>query len=217
MNANTQNAHIVPHGSFVGLYPNTASKLESRKHLGIDQKKFTFLFFGMIREYKGIDTLLEVFPEILKAHPGTQLIIAGACNDNKLRQKIENAQEMYKNSIYTRLEQIPDEEIQYYFNAADIAVFPFKRITTSGSVLLALSFGVPVIYPLLGNMKEIPENAGISYDSSNKLGLKGSMQQALANKREVIHMVANGLVYAETLSWERIAKLHYGLYMTGIE
>jgi beta-1,4-mannosyltransferase len=68
------------------------------------------------------------------------------------------------------LEFIPDNEVQYFFNACDIVVLPYKKILTSGSVLLALSFGSFILAPSIGNITEImDERIGYFYNPNYKI------------------------------------------------
>ena len=70
----------------------------------------------------------------------------------------------------------PNEELQLLFNAADVGVFPFADVLTSGSVITALSFGIPVIVPDIGCLPEVAlPQAGIVYDHDDADGLRRAM------------------------------------------
>lgn len=209
INADIKNTHIVPMGSYVGLYPNNTTKKEAQERLHIDPQKTTFLFFGLIRKYKGVEQLLEVFQRVHKKFPATQLIIAGSCNNAGLKKLIIKAQQENNTSIFTILHRIPSNEVQYYFSAADIAIFPFKKVTTSSSVVLALSFGKPVVYPKIGNMKDLPDPIGYSYDPTDIEGLEKAIELSLISKKDRKLKSIQSQEYANTLSWNKVAEKTY--------
>ncbi len=153
---------VIPHGHYAEHYPNKIGKLESKKRLGLQSDDFVFLCFGQIREYKGINDLLKIFENIKDEN--VKLLIAGRQDSEKTSAIIKKYSEKDKRIIFAG-EYIKDEDVQIYFNACDFVVFPFKRILTSGSVVLALSFFKPVIAPAMGGLPEIiDKKTGILFD-----------------------------------------------------
>ncbi len=201
---------IIPLGNYIDTYPNTISRDEARKKLKIGPNKFVFLFFGLIRKYKGVDTVLSAFEKIRKEYPFAELIIAGKSLDDEMTSLIKQYEGKPGITIHTH--HIPDEEVQTYLNAADITVFPFKKITNSTSVLLSFSFSRPSIYPQLGSLKELPENMGYSYDPYEKDALEKAMREAIENRKNLRKLETASLEYAKTLSWEKIAEETSALY-----
>ncbi len=123
-------------------YENKIGKSESRKRLNLNENAFVYLFFGELKPYKGVDNLLKAYAEI--AQPTDRLIIAGKSYDEAYFASIkQRADTIPSVSIYHRF--IEDDEVQVFFNAADVIVLPFVRIDHSGSVDLAMSFSKPVI------------------------------------------------------------------------
>lgn len=151
-----ERVHVVPHGSYEGFYPNFADRARSRRHLSLSDDHFVFLFFGNIKGYKGVDVLLEVFEPIRKEFANARLVIAGRIYD-------PDTADMLKEHANTRPEItfhpgfISDDEAQFYFNAADFTVLPYRRILTSGAALLSLSYRTPIIAPRTGVLPEIIE------------------------------------------------------------
>ncbi|WP_051261482.1 glycosyltransferase [Desulfovibrio inopinatus] len=144
---------VAHHGNYIDVYPNTMGRDEARRKLELDQSALVFLFFGQIRGYKGLDELVEAFSQTVGSQNTAFLIIAGkpvGIDENNI---IELAQR-YPN-IGLVLDYIPDDEIQVFFNAADFVVLPYKKVLTSGSIYLALSYGVPVIAPARGLLSEV--------------------------------------------------------------
>jgi beta-1,4-mannosyltransferase len=76
---------------------------------------------------------------------------------------------------------VPDDELQLYFNACDVVALPFRQVLNSGSLLLAMSFGCPVVAPRLGSIPEVACPEGWhGYDPADPGGLAGALARALA-------------------------------------
>lgn len=148
-------------------YENTIGKSESRKRLNLTEKDFVYLFFGELKPYKGIDSLLKAYTEI--AQPTDRLIIAGKSYDAAYFAPIKQQAETIPSvSMYHRF--IEDEEVQVFFNAADVIVLPFVRIDHSGSIDLALSFSKPVITLKTEAMKKLLRNQSeLLFEKSEQL------------------------------------------------
>ena len=175
-----QKCVTIPHGSYVGVYPNNISQEEARKKLGLREDKFIYLFLGQIRDYKGVDVLLDAYSRVRTEN--TILVIAGVCRDPELRKLLNNSAD---DSTVWHDGLVSDDVLQNYFNAVDVAVLPFKKIITSGSALLALSFGKAVIIPTMGDLSKLPSSISYVYNPTQVNGLKEAMELALSNKTEV--------------------------------
>jgi glycosyltransferase involved in cell wall biosynthesis len=211
---NTENCQIIPHGNYKAVYQNNISKAGARQSLHIPLQAKVVVFFGRIETYKNIPELLAAYQEIAKEIQDVYLIVAGECPDLKLRQLLENASAASKGRLLFEGHFIDNNDIQIFFNAADICVFPFKEITTSGSVLLAATFGKPVVVPYLGALKDIPQEVGYFYDPSKKDALKNSISALLHDTRRRKEMAAASLRYTKTLSWDKIAKQTLKVYQS---
>jgi len=205
LHCHLNNIYLIPHGSFKNYYPNNTNKKSSRKQLGLKQDAFIYLYFGMIRKYKNVDILLKNFNDLLGKYPASKLQIAGKCYNHELKKVILRYKRKLPNSIYIKLDYISDNKIQLYFNASDIIVLPYSNVTTSGTSILALSFKKPIIYPEIGNLNEMPKNIGFSYNINSKKGIYDAMTKAIINKKHLRSLGQNGLKYAESISWDKIA------------
>lgn len=214
MGFNVSKCKIIPHGNYMGIYPNSITKTVARNILNLSKKDFVFLFFGIIREYKGIDDLLIEFSKLVNIYKENKikLIIAGECIDIGLQKLIEKYQISLKDILICESEYILDKDVQIFFNACDVVVYPFKKITTSGSVILALSFIKPIVCPRMGGLKELPNNIGFFYNPKDKKGLLNCLEKAFANKDNLEGMKKNVLRYVKNLSWDKIAEKTYKIY-----
>lgn len=144
---------IVPEGSYVGYYPNKTNRNDARKHLNIESHKMVLFYTGFIKPYKGITGLVDSFKKSFCND--ALLIIAGKVMDPVYFEAIK---ESINENIILIDRFIEDDELQLYFNAADVVTLPFKKIENSGSVIMAMSFKKPVIAPEMGVLKERLKN-----------------------------------------------------------
>lgn len=197
---------VIPHGNYVGWYPQGATKAESRKKFGIPHNAFVAVFVGRIEPYKNVPELLSACRYVATKQP-VHLLIGGKAQPDIAAQLRAQATD----TIHLELRFIDDSELQYFFAAADVAVYPFTEITTSGSVLLALSFGVPIVAPRIGALTDIPDAAGFLYDPS-KQTLQKVLERVVSQPQKIKNARISAREYCETLNWHDIAKKTYRLY-----
>ena len=141
-------------------------RTEACNALGINSNERYSLFFGLIRDYKGLDTLIEAWAKFRR--PGHKLLIAGEfyASREKYVEMIERLQ--LSNDIILHDHFIPDSEVVDYFSAADCVVLPYKTATQSGVTQIAYNFRTPIIVTNVGGLKEIVPDGVVGYvvDSS---------------------------------------------------
>jgi len=193
---------VIPHGNYINNYKNVVNKSDARNQLKIGIEDLVYLYFGQVRPYKGISELVDAFKKL--DTPQTKLLIAGKPLNDEVAQNILKGCKGNKN-IKTFFEFIPDNEIQIYMNAADVVVLPYRDILTSGAVILAMSFGKPIIVPAIGCIPDVLDSeGGILYDPSEKEGLLKAMKRVLdANLKK---MGEHNFELAKRLRWDDIAK-----------
>lgn len=124
---------------------------EAERRLGIPSGSRNILFFGLIREYKGLDLLIKAFSKLDR---GYRLIIAGEPYGpfDKYQELIDRCPDPSRIHLFTRY--IRDAEVKDYFSAADVAVLPYRSATQSGISAVADNFEVPMIVTDVGGLKE---------------------------------------------------------------
>jgi len=133
-------------------------KFEARQALGLDPDLRTLLFFGLIRDYKGLDLLIDALPLLGE---GYQLVIAGECygSFDKYQSRIAATGMGANIKVFNRY--IGDDEVPLFFSAADVCVLPYRSATQSGITAIALHFEVPVVATPVGGLAESIERPGI--------------------------------------------------------
>jgi len=136
-----------------GMPRNEARKF-LRDHTGLniaDDEKI-ILFFGFIRQYKGLDILLEAMcdPGIKKA--GIRLLVAGEFYEDEKPYRDQIARLGIASSLLLKTDFIRDEEVKYFLSAADLVVQPYRNATQSGVTPLAYHFEKPMIVSNVGGL-----------------------------------------------------------------
>ena len=175
---------VVPHSSYLGVYPNVVDKSQARFALGLLPNQTVLAFIGGIRPYKGLDALLDAYQPLAREDPDLRLIVAGPPIDfpnlRLLRRRCEADP-----SIITRMTRIPETELQLYFNAADAIVLPYTDILNSGALMLALSYGRPVIAANRGCVGSlVSEDVGLLFDPATPGDLARVLRRAPELKDE---------------------------------
>lgn len=204
----TSKIHVIHHGNYINNYPNVISREEAREMLEIETNKKVFLFLGQIRSYKGLPELISAFSNIYKGNE--VLILAGKAYNESISEEVRNIIGAKKGVLFYP-GFIEDEKIQVYMRASDAVVFPFRDIFTSGSILLAMSFGKAIITPDLESLEEITRLGGtITYEREKNESLEAALLKATSMNLEPLG--ACNLAAAKTYSWESISKKTADLY-----
>lgn len=199
---------VVPHGSYVGAYPDAIAGADARARLGLPAQGPVLLFLGAVRGYKGTDDLVAAFGAV--EDPSARLLIAGKPRGTGIEARLAAAAAADRR-IVLALRYVADEELQVWLRAADAVVLPFREILTSGSAILALSFGRPVVAPALGCLPEtVPQAAGVLYDPDAPGALAGALRRVLDG--DLAAMGAAARARADELDWGQIAATTAALY-----
>ncbi len=191
---------VIEHGHWIDYYPISETPAEARARLGIPHGRFVFGFVGLCKPYKNLLALIDAFATV---RADATLIVAGQFQSDE-----------YLEQVTTRLAATPglqcvfapeflaDAAMQTYVQAADVMVLPYADVLTSGSAMLAFSFGRPVIVPALGSLPElvVPE-CGVLYSPDDPSGLADAMRAARS-----LHFDCDEIKrHAARYSWTRSA------------
>ena len=200
---------VLPHP----VYSNFGLPLdkdEAKSFLKIKAEK-VILFFGFIRDYKGLDILLEAI-SLLKDRLDIRLLVAGEFYSNKEKYLSLIDKLDLKKNLLMFTDFIPTSEVKYYFSAADCVILPYRDATQSGIVQIAMNFRKPVIAANVGGLGEviIDGETGYIVDKENPAMLAEAILKFYEDEKEEI-FVSNIEKEVEKYSWEKFVDGMMGL------
>lgn len=189
------------------LYDNFGEpieKKEAREILGLKTGEKYILFFGFIRDYKGLDLILEAMASDKIKKSGIKLIVAGEFyTDSKPYYDIVEKYNLH-DSVIMATDFIPDDEVAKYFSACDLVVQPYKNATQSGVTQIAYHFNKPIITTDVGGLAEMVPNNIVGYVIDPKVEeISESVTRYYADSKEK-EFTANVIEEKKKYSWQNI-------------
>jgi len=199
LGATPRRSAVIPHGPYI-----PSSPAETLRVPGTGGKARQILFLGKVQAYKGVENLVRAFLA-LPAGVQAELTVAGECPDPGIRSALEALAGQNGSGVRLSLGRVPDRAITSLLAAADVVALPFERVTTSGSAILALCHGRPLIVPEGPALADLPDDAVVRYDGS-LTGLVAALAWAAsAEPGELAAMSGAGLEYSSRYSWADVA------------
>ncbi|MCU0343657.1 MAG: glycosyltransferase family 4 protein [Ignavibacterium sp.] len=217
-NVSSQKVNVIPHGNFdIYLPKENISKNDARKILNLKEDDDVILFFGYIKEYKGLDTLIQSFPKAAQKNSKLKLLIAGMPENLKLNERYIKLIESLncKESVLYEFSFIPSNSIALYFSASDLVVLPYRNIDHSGIIHLSYSFARPILATNVGDFSEIIEEriTGFLVEKDDHNILAEAIYDAFLNKNLLVEMGLKAQDLNTTkYSWDEIGKRTAELY-----
>ncbi len=143
-----------PHPLFDNFGARESVEL-ARQRIGVPIEGIYFLFFGFIRDYKGLDLLVEAMSDPRLKASGAKVIVAGEFYSNEEKYLDLIKKHGVSDDIILKTEFIPDDQVAHFFNACDVVVQPYKDATQSGVTQIAYHFEKPMIVTNVGGLAEI--------------------------------------------------------------
>ncbi len=177
----------------------------AKERLGLDGP--VMLFFGFVRQYKGLEYLIRAMPEVLRNIQAKLLIVGEFWEDKQPYLKMIEELGL-RGNIEVVDRYVPNEEVGLYFSAADVVVLPYVDATQSAIVSLAYTFDKPVITTNVGGLPEVvcDGETGFIVPPRDSAALAAAMvkyfERGLASR-----MTANVKVQKNVLSWERLVRI----------
>lgn len=202
---------IIPHGVFQCYQKEVNSPL---KNMDAQEDKI-ILFFGVIKDYKGLDLLIaslaKLSEELLQK---SRLLVAGYpfIDIEPLRRLATELGVL--NKITWDLRFIPEDEVSSYFEAATVIVFPYREIDQSGAMHIALAFSKPIVATKVGGFPEILQDGvhGYLVEPDDPLGLAIALNRILTDPARIHKMSLAVRNLADTLSWDMVARKTIHIY-----
>ncbi|MDE6445723.1 MAG: glycosyltransferase [Alistipes sp.] len=138
---------------------------EACVRLGLAPATGYALFFGLIRDYKGLDLLLDAWAKLRREGriEGKKLIVAGEFYASREPYLAQIAAHGLQDEVILHDRFVADSEVKYYFSAADCVVLPYKTATQSGVTQIAYQFCTPMIVTAVGGLAEIVPDGRVGY------------------------------------------------------
>lgn len=194
---------IVPHPSYGRAYPDSISRLDARHELRIDPDELVAALVGAIRPYKGLEDLLDAWAVFEPGSPRRLLIAGMPGKDPSVAPLLERA--ALDPNILLDARRLDPDELQLYLRAADVAVLPYRRSLNSGALLLALTFGLPVIVPGGGGLEDSVDPA---YARTFEVGGPNRLLEALQQIPELMTPKARAAASAAAAALDPLELSH---------
>jgi glycosyltransferase involved in cell wall biosynthesis len=191
---------LIQHGHWIDYYPPHQGRAQARASFGLRPETFVYGFIGSCKPYKGLEELIAAFAQ----QPGDcTLLIAGYFeSENYCAEIRRRVATLPADRVLLIPRLLADDEIQRHVVAIDALVLPFREVLTSGSLILGLSFGTPVVAPRIGAVVDVMnEHTGVLYDAQQPQALASSMQQVRSTRFDAAQIIE----HARTLSWSSAA------------
>ncbi|QQS35238.1 MAG: glycosyltransferase [Ignavibacteriales bacterium] len=187
------------------LFGDKVNKQEAKEFLKLDDEKI-LLFFGFIRDYKGLDILIEAF-SIVRKKMDIRLIVAGEFYESEEKYLNLISKHQLENSILLKKDFILTSDVKYYFSASDAVVLPYKSATQSGIVQVAVNFAMPVIAANVGGIGEVIEDGktGFVVEKENPEKLADAIIRFYKEEKEN-EFSSNMNSLKEKYSWKNFVK-----------
>lgn len=200
-----------------GVYKNDGYRIIDRNEalvkLALDKKYKYLLFFGHIREYKGLDILLESMKFVTKKNKAIKLIIAGTVwgSWNKYQKIID--QNGIEDFIIKRPGFASDKTVSRLFSASDLVVMPYKFFDSSSGLLkTALFFEKPLMVTDVGDLGEVVKNPDFIAKPNNAVDLTEKITAVINNDEKLDEMKKRIIEIKDEYSWEGVANSHLRVY-----
>ena len=196
---------VIPMGSYAEPYPVTLTAEAARASFGFNDDDVVVALIGRIEEYKGADLLLLATAQ-LPTSSRIKVLLAGSCSDEAYRDKLNRLASETGGRAIISFQWVPDEDLARYLQATNVAAFPFREITNSGSINLAQSFGRPVLIPNLPALRDIPDDTAIRFEPGVDRLVVALQQAEHLSETEYRDMSTAGLAWATRADWANVAR-----------
>jgi len=194
---------FAPHPVFSN-FGEKVSRFDACQRLNLPADKRYLLFFGLIRDYKGLDLMLDVWANLRKngRMDDKKLIVAGEFYTDKTKYIQQTESLGIIDDVLWHDHFIRDEDVKYYFSASDVLVQPYKSATQSGVTQIAYQFETPVIVTNVGGLSEIVSDGQVGFVvEPDILSIAQAIEKIYENNR-LQQMAENMVSEKRQFSWE---------------
>jgi glycosyltransferase involved in cell wall biosynthesis len=201
-----ERVHVIPHGAFEHLTRQRDERPLPPELAAI--RRPVILYFGVVREYKGVDVLLEALPHV----PESELWVVG----RPLGVSMERLRRLAPPGRVRFVERyVSDAELPAFFRRADVLALPHRSVDVSGVLFAGLAFGKAMVLSDVGGFRELVEDhsAGRLVPPGDPAALGAALADLLADRKERHALEERAAAAAAgPYSWDRIAEQTLGVY-----
>ncbi len=233
MSVKKEKLYIIPHGNYIFIREISPpmNKEKARAMLGIGPDDHVLLFFGLIREYKGLDLLFQSLAQVLGYFSGNRkktsqgetdpkaikLLIAGKAPHGFGNYAAMIKQLGLSENVVEYIKYIPLDEVGIFFSASDVVILPYRKIYQSGAIQMAYAYARPVIATATGGLSEsvIDGRTGYLVKPGDSEDLARAIIKTLEDKEEgcLEKMGETAFNVAKKIyGWDSIARKTMGVY-----
>ncbi len=200
---------LIPHGVMFadGSRPSPA---EARARLGVSPGSFVVLWQGIIQRYKGAELLLEAWEQVARQVAGALLVVAGTGDAAYLKALSDQIRTLnIEGSVRCEFRFVPFEEVPVFLQAADVVVYPYREISTSGALMTGLAFEKAVVATSLPAFREVIESGrtGILVEPENPRALGVALIRLAEHPEERASIAERaGALFRQQYAWNAIAR-----------
>lgn len=197
-------ASLIPHPIYDNYGP-IVPKTTARAALKLDEGQRYILFFGFIRQYKGLDLLLQAMADERLQRLNIRLIVAGEFYEDAApyRQLLQELK--LGDRVLMHTDFIPNDAVKNYFCAADLVVQPYKSATQSGISQIAYHFERPMVVTRVGGLVEMVPDGKVGFQCDPEPGdIAAAVEKYFTDNREG-DMTAALRLEKQQYSWQRLA------------
>ena len=204
---------VVAHGSLNFQVKRAIDRDTIRMQMAFRPEHRVILFFGAIRPYKGLDTLLRAVPEVLQQNPTARLLIAG-----KLWEKWSPYATLIDDLaiseyVICHLEYIPAGDVHRYFSAADLVILPYHHFDSqSGVGATAVAFQKPMIVTNVGGLPELVSHQDQIVEPGDPCSLAQAINRYFCNHHSNAATPLTAKSVTDRLQWPSIAQKTHTIY-----
>ena len=202
---------VIPMGPYLGLADEKQLPTSlAKQRLELEPNERVILFFGQIKQVKGLQYLIRAFRQVVDQQPAARLVIAGPEWKESFTGYAALIQELgLGDRVFTRIEYVPDDEVGLYFSAADVVALPYTESYQSAVLYMAYSFAKPVVASGIGGLAEVVEDGvtGLLVPPACENRLASALLILLQDLEEAKVMGERGRVLVEKkFGWPEIAR-----------
>lgn len=197
---------VIPHPVY-DIFGNAVDQKEAIHKLSLSPDYKYILFFGLVKKYKGLDTLLNALDNPVLSRLKLKLIVAGEFYEDRNYYDNLIAKLKIRDKVIVLDQYIPTETVKYFFSACDLVIQPYKTATQSGVTQIAYHFDKPMIVTNVGGLEEmVPHNkVGFVVDKNSPEQIANAINIFFTEEKSS-YFIKNIKQEKLRFSWENMAK-----------